>query len=77
LAYGNLIGSRYPRTVSAEVTDCVSGRAGKTRRVTILRMVEPGLLPKLTGDLDGVDAGRHPPGLFVAGAMDGTVMRTA
>jgi hypothetical protein len=40
-------------------------------------MVEPGLLPKLTGDLDGVDAGRLPPGLFVAGAMDGTVMRTA
>ena len=71
--YGNLIGPRFPRTVR-----CRGNRSRpRTRRVTILRMVEPGLLPKLTGDLDGVDAGRLPPGLFVAGAMDGTVMRTA
>ena len=45
--------------------------------MSILRIVEPGLLPELTGDLDGVDADRLPPGLFVAGAMDRAVMRTA
>ena len=43
----------------------------------ILRIVEPSLSPELTGDLDGVDAGRLPPGLLVAGAMDGAVMRAA
>ena len=42
-----------------------------------MRIIEPGLLPELTGDLDGVDAGRLPPGLLVAGAMDGAVMRAA
>ena len=43
----------------------------------ILRIIEPGLPPELTGDLDGVDAGRRPPGLLVAGAMDRAVMRAA
>jgi len=43
----------------------------------IWRIIEPGLSPELTGDLDGVDAGRFPPGLLVAGAMDGAVMRAA
>src|SRR5262249_1671661 len=43
----------------------------------LLRIIEPGLSPQVTGDLDGVDAGRLPPGLLVAGAMDGAVMRAA
>src|SRR5436190_324432 len=43
----------------------------------LLRIIEPGLSPKLTGDLNGVDAGRLPPGLLVAGTMDRAVMRAA
>src|SRR5262249_47170423 len=43
----------------------------------LLRIIEPGLPPELPGDLNGVDAGRLPPGLLVAGAMDGAVMRAA
>ena len=49
----------------------------ETRLVMILRIIEPGLSPELAGDLDGVDAGRLPPGLLVAGAMDRAVMRAA
>jgi hypothetical protein len=45
--------------------------------VTILRFIETGLLPELTGDVDGVDAGRFPPGPLVAGAMNRAVMRAA
>jgi hypothetical protein len=45
--------------------------------VILLRIIEPGLSPELTGDLDGVNAGRLPPRLLVAGAMDGAVMRAA
>ena len=40
----------------------------------VLRMVESGLSPELTGDLHGVDTGRLPPGLLVARAMDRAVM---
>src|SRR5262249_21645690 len=43
----------------------------------LLRILEPGLSPELPGDLDGVDAGGLPPGLLVAGAMDGAMMRAA
>src|SRR5262249_17329554 len=43
----------------------------------LFRIIEPGLSPELAGDLNGVDAGRLPPGLLVAGAMDGAVMRAA
>jgi hypothetical protein len=43
----------------------------------LLPIIEPGLSPELTGDLNGVDAGRLPPRLLVAGAMDGAVMRAA
>src|SRR5215471_8459416 len=43
----------------------------------LLRIIESGLSPELTGDLNGIDAGRLPPGLLVAGAMDGAVMRAA
>jgi hypothetical protein len=42
-----------------------------------MRIIEPGLPPKLPGDLNGIDAGCLPPGLLVAGAMDGPVMRAA
>jgi hypothetical protein len=49
----------------------------ETRLVMLLRIIEPGLSPQLTGDLDGVDTGRLPPGLFVAGAMNRAVMRAA
>jgi len=43
----------------------------------LLRIIEPGLPPELLGDLDWVNAGRLPPDLLVAGAMDGAVMRAA
>ena len=43
----------------------------------LLRIIEPGLPPELPGDLNWVNAGRLPPGLLVAGAMDGAVMRAA
>ena len=43
----------------------------------ILRIIEPGLSPELTGDFDGVDPGRRPPGLLIAGAMDRAMMRAA
>ena len=48
-----------------------------TRLVMPLWIMEPGLSPELPGDADGVDAGRLPPGLLIAGAMDGAVMRAA
>jgi hypothetical protein len=48
----------------------------ESRLVTILR-IAPRLSPELTSDLDGVDAGRLPPGLLVGGAMNRAVMRTA
>src|SRR5262249_58470495 len=43
----------------------------------VLRIIQPGVSPKLTGDLDGIDAGRRPPGLLIAGAMDRAMMRAA
>ena len=43
----------------------------------ILRIIEPGLSPKLTGDFDGVDTGCLPPSLLIAGAMDRAMMRAA
>jgi hypothetical protein len=43
----------------------------------LLRIIESGLSPELTGDLNRVDAGRLPPGLLVASAMDRPVMRAA
>ena len=43
----------------------------------ILRIIEPGLPPELTGDFDGVDPRRRPPGLLIAGAMDRAMMRAA
>src|SRR5262249_40815811 len=68
---GNLIGLRFRRTVS-------SLRARREiRPLMLLRIIEPGLSPELAGNLNGVDAGRLPPGLLVAGAMDRAVMRAA
>ena len=56
----------------------VESRAHReTRLLRIVRIIEPGLPPELTGDLDGVDAGRRPPGLLIAGAMDRAMMRAA
>ena len=49
----------------------------ETRLVMLLRIIEPGLPPQLTGDLDRIDAGRRPPGLLIADAMDRAVMRAA
>jgi len=43
----------------------------------LLPIIESGLSPELTGDLNGIDAGVLPPGLLVAGAMDRAVMRAA
>src|SRR5262249_2605845 len=43
----------------------------------LLRIIESGLSPQLTGDLNGGDAGRLPPRLLVPGALDGAVMRAA
>jgi hypothetical protein len=42
-----------------------------------MRIIEPGLPPELTGDFDGVDPRRRPPGLLIAGAMDRAMMRAA
>ena len=54
------------------------GKARSEKRlVMLLRIIEPGLPPELPGDLNGIDAGRLPPGPLVAGAMDGAVMRAA
>ena len=43
----------------------------------LLRIIEPGLPPEMAGDLDRVDAGRRPPGLLIASAMDRAMMRAA
>ena len=43
----------------------------------LLRIIEPGLSPELPCDLDGIDAGRLPPGLLVAGTMDGAMVGAA
>ena len=43
----------------------------------IVRIIEPGLPPELTGDFDGIDPDRRPPGLLIAGAMERAMMRAA
>jgi hypothetical protein len=40
-------------------------------------LVYAGVFPQLTGDLNGIDAGRLPPSSLVAGAMDRAMMDTA
>ena len=49
----------------------------ETRLVWLLRIIKPGLPPEVAGDPNGIDAGRLPPGLLVASAMDRAVMRAA
>ena len=46
----------------------------ETRLLRIVRIIEPGVPPELTGDFDGVDPGRRPPGPLIAGAMDRAMM---
>jgi len=46
-------------------------------RSAYLRITAPRLSPEVMSDLDGVDAGRLPPGLLVGGAMNRAVMRAA
>ena len=43
----------------------------------ILRIIEPGLSPELTGDFDGVDPGRLPPGGFISYAVHQPMMNAA
>ena len=43
----------------------------------LLRIIEPGLSPQLTGDLDGVDPGRLPPGGFISYAVHQPMMNAA
>jgi hypothetical protein len=43
----------------------------------LLGIIEPGLSPKRAGNLNGIDAGRLPPSLLVAGAVHGAMMRAA
>jgi hypothetical protein len=76
-AYDGLIGSRFSGTVR-----CRSNRSNlrarrETRLVMILRIIEPGLSPKLTGGLDWVDAGILPPAGFIAYAVHQPMMDTA
>ncbi len=73
-AYGKLIGPRFLRTVRGRGNRPHLRACRETRLVMIGRIIEPGLSPELTGDLDGVDAGRLPPGLLVASVMDRAVM---
>src|SRR5262249_53247669 len=40
-------------------------------------LIDAGAFPKLTGDLDGIDASLLPPGFFIASAMSRAVMRAA
>src|SRR5262245_20816298 len=40
-------------------------------------LIDAGAFPKLTGDLDGIDASLRPPGLFVTDAMYRAVMEAA
>jgi hypothetical protein len=45
--------------------------------VTVLRIIQPGLAPKLAGGLDGVDAGILPPSGFIADAVHQPMMDAA
>jgi hypothetical protein len=40
----------------------------------IARVIKAGLLPKPTGDLDGINGGRLPSGLLVAGMVNRAVL---
>jgi hypothetical protein len=76
-ASDKLIGPRFPRTLRCRGNRSSLGARRDTALARIRRVIKPSLSPELTGHLDGVDAGRLPPGLLVAGAMDGAMMRAA
>ena len=52
-------------------------RCRDARLVTVLRIIQPGLSPKLSGGLDGVDAGILPPSGFIAYAVYQPMMDAA
>src|SRR5262245_33097619 len=58
---------------------CGSIGTGTLRRRLGLNpsLIDAGVLPELTGDLDWIDASLLPPGFLIADAMHCAVMRTA
>jgi hypothetical protein len=65
------------RGVSARSRRSIWG--GSSRRAIGLNspLIDAGVFPQLAGDVDGIDAGRLPPSLLVAGAMDRAMMNPA
>jgi hypothetical protein len=74
---GRPLGWRW--AVLGGVCICRPIRTGALRRRLGLNppLVDAGVLPELTGDLEGIDASLLPPGFFVTGAMHTAVMRAA
>jgi hypothetical protein len=66
LACDHLIGSRFPRTVRYRGNRSSFRPRREIRLVMILRIIEPGLSPELTGGLGRIDAGILPPGGFIS-----------
>ena len=75
--YDDLIGPRIPRTVSYRGNRSNLRPRREPRLVMILRIIEPGLSPKLTGGLDWVDTGIVPPRGFIADAVHQSMMNAA
>jgi hypothetical protein len=71
------LGTAFPHTIRCRGNRSSLRAHRGTRLLRIVRIIEPGLSPELTGDFDGVDPGRRPPGLLIAGAMDRAMMRAA
>jgi hypothetical protein len=76
-AFDHLIGPRFPRTVRYRGNRWSFWPRREPRLAMILRIIEPGCSPKLTGGLDWVDAGILPPGGFVAYAVHQPMMDAA
>ena len=76
MANGDLLGPRFARIVRCR-GDRSSLRAHRETRLVILRIIEPGLSPKLTGGLDWVDSCILPPGGFIADAVHQPMMNAA
>ena len=72
MANGDLLGPRFARRCRGDRSSLRARR--ETRLVRILRIIEPGLSPKLTGGLHWVDAGILPPGGFIAYAVHQPMM---
>jgi hypothetical protein len=63
-----------------DLTASGHSHAGARREISllvVLQIMEPAFSPEVTGNLKGFDAGRLPPGMLVAGAMNRAVMRGA